>query len=145
MSRRFAREAVMMLQYAKSLGNEDTDCNLDAIYAEKKRSEKDDSYIARMTQGIDQNREQLDELISRYAHHWEVDRIPRVDLAILRVGLYELQWCSDIPPKVTINECVELAKNYSTEKSGSFINGILASYYRQWSAEQEGTDESSID
>ena len=71
----------------------------------------------------------LDQVISRYAEGWDLDRMPRVDRNILRMALYEL-FFTDIPPGVTIDEAVELAKDFSTEDSGKFVNGLLGQVNR---------------
>ncbi|MDK2956815.1 MAG: transcription antitermination protein NusB [Desulfovibrionales bacterium] len=67
----------------------------------------------------------LDEVIGKLSKRWRLERIAKVELAILRLGLYEILYCQDIPLKVAINEAVELAKRYGDENSGTFINGIL--------------------
>lgn len=76
------------------------------------------------------NLKEIDELIDRYSVRWKTSRLPKVDLAILRLALAEICYLTDIPVSVTINEAVELAKKYSTEKSSKFINGVLGSAAR---------------
>jgi transcription antitermination protein NusB len=71
------------------------------------------------------NRERIDGLISYYADRWSLERMPMVDRNLLRLGFAELLYCGDIPTNVTINEYLELAKAFSTEDSGKFINGVL--------------------
>jgi transcription antitermination protein NusB len=67
----------------------------------------------------------IDEIIDHYSEHWRLSRMSRIDKNILRMAIYELVYLGDIPPPVTINEAVELAKKYGTEESGAFVNGIL--------------------
>ena len=76
------------------------------------------------------NLKEIDELIDRYSVRWKTSRLPKVDLAILRLALAEICYLTDIPVSVTINEAVELAKKYSTEKSSKFINGVRGSAAR---------------
>ncbi len=76
---------------------------------------------------IIENISELDETISTYLKKWTIDRLPSVDRAILRVAAYELLFCDDIPIGATINEAVEIAKEYGTEKSSGYINGVLSS------------------
>ena len=76
------------------------------------------------------NLKEIDELIDRYSVRWKTSRLPKVDLAILRLALAEICYLTDIPVSVTINEAVELAKKYSTEKSSKFIIGVLGSAAR---------------
>ncbi len=72
------------------------------------------------------DRENLDEIISASLTSWSIKRLSRVDISILRLALLEILECEEIPEKVSINEAVELAKKYSTDKSPKFINGVLA-------------------
>ena len=77
------------------------------------------------TKGTWENLTQCDELISASAIKWHLARLATVDKSILRLAVYQLKFCPDIPPRVVINEAIELAKKFSTEKSGSFVNGVL--------------------
>lgn len=92
------------------------------------RYAKDRAYdfAATLVSGVQAHLTELDALISDYAEDWTIDRMPVIDRNLLRIGLYEILHLPDIPPAVTINEAVELAKSYSTDDSGRFINGILA-------------------
>lgn len=78
-----------------------------------------------LIRGVLENRLALDELIRKYAENWELHRIANVDRNILRLAIYEMQHREDIPPVVSINEAVEIAKKFSTQDSGRFVNGIL--------------------
>ena len=82
-------------------------------------------YALELVRGVEAHRDEVDSLIGTYAQKWELDRMPIIDLTLLRMAIFELLWRGDIPPPVTINEAVELAKDLSTESSGRFINGIL--------------------
>ncbi len=75
----------------------------------------------------------IDDIISKTALQWPIDHIAKIDRNILRIGIYELLWAnkSEIPPRVAINESIELAKNYGGEKSGQFINGVLGTVYSE--------------
>lgn len=75
--------------------------------------------------GVAENLESLDREIHSYSTNWALDRMPRVDLAILRLAAYELIYCDDVPHNVVINEAIELSKRFGTEDSPSFINGVL--------------------
>ena len=87
--------------------------------------------------GIWENRKVLDKLISQSSKNWRLERMSYVDRNILRVGTFEMLFMNDIPPKVSIDEAVELGKKYGTEESGAFINGILDNIYNQ--LKREGT------
>jgi N utilization substance protein B len=75
--------------------------------------------------GTCENMDGIDEIINRYSEHWRLYRMSKIDRNILRMAIYELIYLRNIPPAVTINEAVELAKKYGTEESGAFVNGIL--------------------
>ena len=78
-----------------------------------------------LVSGVAENLESLDREIKSYSTNWALDRMPRVDLAILRLAAYELIYCLDVPHNVVINEAIELSKRFGTEESPSFINGVL--------------------
>jgi N utilization substance protein B len=82
-------------------------------------------YLNDLVAGCHTHRQELDALIARYSEHWRLERMAAVDRNLLRLGVYELLHHPDIPPKVVINEAVELAKRFGTEGSGAFINGLL--------------------
>jgi len=82
----------------------------------------------------------IDEMILKYAPEWPLDQITPVDRNVLRIGIYELKYAQDIPPKVAINEAIELAKTYSGVSSGKFINGVLGSIYKDMQEKGEKKD-----
>jgi N utilization substance protein B len=85
----------------------------------------------RIVCGVYQSQAYIDQLIQEASLNWRIDRMNRVDLAILRVSVYELLYSPEIPKQVIINEAVELAKKYGTENSGAFVNGILEKISQQ--------------
>ena len=84
-----------------------------------------EDFVKRLVHGVLEHRPELDRLIEQYSEHWRIDRIDMIDRNILRMALFELLYCEEIPPKVTINEAIDLGKRFGSEDSGSFINGIL--------------------
>jgi transcription antitermination protein NusB len=82
-------------------------------------------YTISLVEGVSAQRERIDELLAEHAQGWTLDRMPPVDLAVLRVGVYELLWASDVPDPVAIDEAVGLAKELSTDDSPRFVNGVL--------------------
>jgi N utilization substance protein B len=74
---------------------------------------------------------ELDEMIAKKIKNWELDRIALIDRIVLRMGICELKYFPEIPPKVSINEAIELAKKFSTERSGKFVNGVLDAVYNE--------------
>ena len=83
-------------------------------------------YAVELVEGVVANRVRIDELLSTYAEEWTLDRMPPVDLAILRIGAFELLWRDDVPDAVAVSEAVELAASLSTDESPAFVNGLLA-------------------
>jgi transcription antitermination protein NusB len=82
-------------------------------------------YTISLVEGVTARRAQIDELLAEHAQGWTLDRMPKVDLAVLRVGVYELLWAEDVPDPVAIDEAVGLAKELSTDDSPRFVNGVL--------------------
>jgi len=82
-------------------------------------------YAVTLVEGVVEHRLRIDELLSTYAEQWTIDRFPAVDLAVLRIGVFELLWCDDVPDGVAVSEAVELAANLSTDDSPAFVNGLL--------------------
>ncbi len=99
-------------------------------------------YTVTLVEGVAGHRERIDEIVGRYAEGWTLDRMPGVDRAVLRVGVYELLWRDDVPPAVAIDEAVELAKTLSTDESPRFVNGLLGRVLREEPTEPvaPGTD-----
>jgi N utilization substance protein B len=82
-------------------------------------------YAVTLVEGVVARRARIDELLETYAQDWTLDRFPAVDLAVLRVGVFELLWCDEVPDAVAVNEAVELAASLSTDDSPAFVNGLL--------------------
>lgn len=83
-------------------------------------------YAVELVEGVVANQARIDELLSTYAEEWTLDRMPPVDLAILRIGSFELLWRDDVPDAVAVSEAVALAASISTDESPAFVNGLLA-------------------
>ena len=121
MSRTEQREQAFCLVFQNLFNNEETL----AIYEENVA--KVGKYAKALFEGVDSKIEELDEVINTYSKGWKTNRLPKVNLAILRLAIYEIKYVDDVPSSVAINEAVELAKKYSGEGDYSFINGILGS------------------
>ena len=94
--------------------------------AEEGKPDPDAVKFAReLVDGVQANRADIDQLIERHSHNWRLDRMSRIDRNVLRLGVFELKYRPDIPRKVSINEAVELGKNFGTEESSAFVNGLL--------------------
>ncbi len=95
------------------------------FFRENSRDDFVRSLAYQWCKGAWENREGCDELIGAAIIRWEFSRLSPVDKSILRLAVYQLKYCGDIPPKVVINEAIEMAKKYSTDKSPGFVNGVL--------------------
>ncbi len=135
--RRKGREIALQILYQSEWGTMD---NVESAIREYARGlsaggakvKKDTLAFAKsLLEGVLRRKEDLDLVIARNVHGWRLDRMARVDRNILRMGAYELLYCSDIPPRVAINEAVELAKMFGSEESRAFINGVLDGVLRE--------------
>ena len=84
-------------------------------------------FLLSLVNGVIETRGEIDTLIERFSKNWEIHRMSCVDRNVMRIAVYELLYCEDIPPKVSINEAVDVGKKFGTEESGAFINGIMDS------------------
>lgn len=94
---------------------------------------EDADFVWQLVNGVVDNLEKLDNVISKAAPQWPINQITIVDRNVLRMGLYELLFAKreEVPPKVAINEAIELAKTFGGESSGKFVNGVLGTVYRE--------------
>lgn len=131
MARKDAREAAMKILYQWDMLGEYKQVTLDDLALEFSLEDRDLEYIKDILDGFVLQKDKINKIIADRTKGWTLDRLSKVDLAILRLALYEIIYRSDIPDSVSINEGVELAKKYGNEKSGAFINGVLGQYIRQ--------------
>lgn len=116
------------------------DCVLDRMGEFLAEYEKDlavRTLAAQWTEGAWNHVSRCDELIMTATIKWQFSRLSPVDRSILRLAVYQLRWCRDIPPKVVMNEAIEIAKKYSTDKSPGFVNGVLDSVLRKLKAKSD--------
>lgn len=123
-SRRNLREKSMQILYAYEINGEGLTNLINGILSDVE-SEEDRKFSESLVTKVVANKKMLDERINERVANWEMDRIALIDKLLLRIGIAELLYFPDIPPKVSINEVIEIAKEYSTSNSGKFINGIL--------------------
>lgn len=124
-SRRKARVVAMQVLYTLEVGHSKMFDTLRAALDEAELDDDLEIFADELVRGVSLNRDSLDESIKALIEDWDYERIATVDKCILRVAAFELFHCEDIPPVVSINEAVELAKKYSTADSGKFVNGVL--------------------
>ncbi len=125
-SRREARERAMQAVYAFTLGGDEAEHVIASVIDSQLGTDKEAKTFATklFLRTLDIS-DEADVIVERYTENWELSRIALIDRILLRIAICEMLHFDDIPPKVTINEAIEVAKRYSTTKSGQFINGIL--------------------
>jgi N utilization substance protein B len=124
--RRKAREVALQFLYQLEVQGADDPTPWEREFWERHPVDAEARAFAEtLVRGSKQNQQKIDALITQYAEHWDLDRMAVVDRNILRAAVYELLWLPEVPPKVAINEAIELAKKFGTRESSRFINGLL--------------------
>lgn len=138
MSRRKAREAALQVLFQLDFNRVDSTEALHSIFEEHKDiSEKAKLYAQKLVLGTSSHLEAIDEILSKTANEWKLERMAGVDRNIARMAVYEMRFADEkLSPNVTINEAVELAKKFGSEESGRFVNGILGSLAKSWSQDK---------
>lgn len=131
MSRIQAREKAFILIFEYLFNKSKSEITLDNIVQDLSFTDDDREYIRKVYEGVIENYDKLAGIISQYSEGFALNRIYKIDLGILLLALYELLYMDDIPISVTCNEAVNLTKIYSTEKSPSYVNGILANIIKK--------------
>ena len=123
--RRQSRELALQFLYGYDPDRDDLEVSLSDFLETNHVSREVERFASELIRGTLEHLERIDSIITSNAKNWKLDRIARVDKNILRGAVYEIYFRDDIPPAVTINEAVEIAKKFSTPRSGKFVNGIL--------------------
>ena len=123
--RRIIREKVLQALYAYELSQEPITGIVETILGELRKDTDAFEFAKEILYKTIQHQASVDKKIRAKVDNWEFSRLAIIDRLVLRLGISELMYCPDIPPKVTINEAIEIAKEFSTEKSGKFVNGVL--------------------
>lgn len=144
MSRKKARDNAFKCIYELEFGKDESlDKILDYCYEENEDKPSEIEYIDMVVRGVKENLEEIDKIILSKLKNWSLDRIAKIDLAILRLAIYEIKYLDDIPEKVSANEAVELAKIYGNNDSKNFVNGVIAAVIES-KEEINGTTEENI-
>ena len=122
--RKTARENAFKLIFEKLINDESDELGYAALT--EVLDENDKNFLDALVGGVEKEKDFLKSVVSRFLRGFNIERIYKIDLAILYVACYEILFMPDVPEKVSVNEAVELAKTYSTDKSPSFVNGVLA-------------------
>lgn len=129
MTRKEAREQAFCLIFENQFKNESAHETIET--AVLSRDLENNDYVKNVFIGVNNNTEKIDEYISNAANGWSLSRISKVALAAMRLSVYEMIWCSDIPVSVSINEAVEIIKKFATKEDASFANGILGTISKE--------------
>jgi len=130
--RRKAREIALQLLYQLDVqGESSPEPHLPEFWARHPVDAEARAFAEVLVRGTKLHEDKIDGMISQYAENWELDRMAVVDRNILRQGIFELLWMEDVPPKVAINEALEIAKKFSTHESSRFINGVLDRIHKE--------------
>lgn len=123
--RRRAREIALQVLYQREFNRVEIGEALALFWNNFEVLKGSRGFSERLIRGVEEHRETLDRILEQCSAHWKLDRMAHVDRTILRIATYELLYCDDIPPKVTINEAIDIGKKFGSEDSGAFINGVL--------------------
>lgn len=136
-SRRKARECAIQILYEMDLTGTEADEAVSSFRSSFDVPESAFEFCLALIRGVQTHRTEIDALIKEHSENWRLDRMSHVDRNILRLAIFELIYCEDIPPKVSINEAVELGKRFGTDESGAFINGILDAVFVDFNKKQK--------
>ncbi|MHB1457054.1 MAG: transcription antitermination factor NusB [Armatimonadota bacterium] len=136
-SRRAARELALNVLYQVDVAKLPLDDALRVALENTKLDRSAAEYTTNLVKGVESNINNIDNCLMKLSVGWELQRQPAVDRNILRIAIYEIQYIESVPNSVSINEAVELAKKFSTEDSGKFVNGVLGALVRQDQGREE--------
>ena len=131
-SRELAMQALFYLDMSQSVSME----TLDLYCQHFPPSKKALPFFMELVKGVINSHSKIDAFIERYSNNWKIGRMSCVDRNVMRVAVYELLYCREIPPKVSINEAIDVGKKFGTDESGAFINGILDSIRKAMEKEE---------
>jgi N utilization substance protein B len=123
--RRRSREECFKALYRMQVADETAATAIDSLRADPALDSDVADYAAHLVTLTDVNRQEIDAIITESLDRWDLERVAQTDRAVLRMGVAELMYCSDVPLKVVIDEAIEIAKRYGTPASGRFVNGVL--------------------
>lgn len=130
MGRRNARESAMKLLYQLELNKSYDEEIIEVFFENEKFTDDEKEYIIDSINTVNENLDIIDQKIEKHIEGWKKDRLSRIDLATLRIAIYEIMYRDDIPTEVSINESIEISKKFSSDEASKFINGVLGSFVR---------------
>jgi N utilization substance protein B len=133
-NRRLARESALEVLYRLDLVGDEPEHTIAEILLRKNPSEEAETYLRRLVDAALGNQQEIDTALRKHLTRWRLERLTVLDRAILRLAAAEILYFDDVPPKVSINEAVEVAKKYGDDEAGKFVNGVLDSIFRETEA-----------
>ncbi|MFH2067147.1 MAG: transcription antitermination factor NusB [Pseudomonadota bacterium] len=126
-NRRQSREFAMQALFDMDMSRDSSDERFSLFCQNFDPPEKARPFFIKLYKGVVEHRADIDSMIDQFSSNWKIERISCVDRNVMRIAIYEMLYCDDIPAKVSINEAIDIGKRYGTDESGAFINGILDS------------------
>lgn len=126
-NRRLSRERALQALYCMDMQQDPVEDPVGLFCSCFSQDQPAEPFFRRLVDGVLDNRPTIDTTIEQFSSNWKLSRMSCVDRNVLRIAVFELLFCADIPPKVSINEAIDVGKRFGTEESGAFINGILDS------------------
>ena len=126
-TRRQARELAMQALFYMDIQKDASEEMLEYFCSCFSPSKKSRPFFIKLVNGVLETKGQIDALVENFSQNWKINRMSCVDRNVMRIAVYEMIYCDDIPPKVSINEAVDIGKRFGTQESGAFINGIMDS------------------
>jgi len=129
--RRQARECALEVLYRLDLVGDEPEHTIAEILLRKNPSEEAETYLRRLVEAVHAHQQEVDVSLRKHLKRWRLERLTMLDRAILRLAATEILYFDDVPPRVSINEAVEVAKKYGDDEAGKFVNGVLDSIFRE--------------
>ncbi len=126
-TRRLSRERALQALFYMDMHRDPVDDPVGQFCSSFAPDKPTQPFFHRLVDGVQENRKAIDSVIEQFSSNWKLSRMSGVDRNVLRIAVFELLYCADIPPKVSINEAIDVGKRFGTDESGAFINGILDS------------------
>jgi N utilization substance protein B len=130
-NRRQARECALEVLYRLDLVGDEPENTIAEILLRKNPSEEAENYLRRLIDAVLGNQREIDAALRKHLTRWRLERLTVLDRAILRLAASEILYFDDVPPKVSINEAVDVAKKYGDDEAGKFVNGVLDSVFQE--------------
>lgn len=134
-----AREAALKILYQLDITRDTAEEGLKIYFRHHHVAVDSRVFVSTLVEGTSQRMKEIDDILSKHATNWALDRMAIVDRNILRLGVFELLFGGETPPKVVINEAVELGKRFGSPDSGKFVNGVLDAIHKEGKEEERGT------